>query len=98
MGKDDHMLQNTRTYTFRKYTFCDLRLVFNTAKGTYLAPIQEGSVQYKTMQDFCIVLKKIEKNTYQILHRTPKYLHIQKGINVHLCTERPSLSLSIFAR
>ena len=110
------MLENIYTCTFTKYTFCDLhhhrcfsdftcvKIIKDyslTRQRTYLAPIQEGSAQCRTPQDFRITLKTIEKNTYQRLLRTPLYLRTQKRYkcaSVHYRRDVPSLSVHLCAK
>ena len=66
-----------------------------------LASIQEGNAQCRTPQVFCITFKKIEKNTYQRLLRTPIYLRTQKRYkwaSVHYGKDLPFLSIHLCAK
>ena len=78
-----------------------LKIIPSHGKGNIPSTHSRWSAQCRTLQDFRITLKKIEKSTYQRLLRTPIYLRTQKRYryaSVFYRKDLPSLSVYLFPK
>ena len=108
VGEDDHMLQNIHTYTFTKYTFCDICHHFQTLFRFYLCKdysakgTQHLFKKKCTMKNPARLLHNFKEdwkdNTYQRLLKKHQYICVQENVQIHNYTlsKRPSLPLSLF--